>query len=93
MKQYEYTYIDSATTTQIEPASGAGRVALHYIVVGTTAAGAISVIDGYAGTTANVAVLKSNIAEGTYRFDAVMKTGLRIVTAAASKITVVWSTE
>ena len=83
---YQYTYISSATTTQVFT----GRGILHYITVGTTAAGTTGVIDGISGTTVNVGLLASNIAEGTYRFDCEMSLGCRIITAAASKITVCW---
>lgn len=83
---YSYSYIDSATTTQI--ATGAGI--LHAIVIGETAAGAISIIDNTTGSTVNLGTLKASIAENTYLFDAEFSTGLRIITAAASKITVIY---
>jgi hypothetical protein len=86
-RNYEKTYIASATTTQVNT----GQCILHYIVVNSTAAGTIKIIDGVSGTTANVGILKSNVAEGTYRYDCVMATGIRIVTASTSDITVVWS--
>ena len=82
------TYIDSATSTQVK--TGPGR--LHSIIVGETAAGAISIIDGTSGSTANIGTLKASIVEGTYLFvDCSFSAGLRIVTAGASKITVIWS--
>lgn len=77
-------YISSATTTQV--ATGPGN--LYSIVVGETAAGAISIIDGVSGSTANIGTLKASIAEGTYIFDCNFSVGLRIITAGASKITV-----
>lgn len=83
---YKYSYIDSATTTQVKT----GRGALHAIIVGEAAAGAISIIDGTSGSTANVGTLKASIGEGTYKFDCVFASGLRIVTAAATKITVIY---
>lgn len=83
-----YNYISSATTTQVK--TGPGQ--LHAIVVGETAAGAISIIDGTSGTTANIGTLKASIVEGTYRFEnCKFSAGLRIVTAGASKITVIYS--
>lgn len=84
---YKKTYISTATTTQVFT----GRGMLHAIVVGETAAGAISVIDNTSGSTVNIASLKASIAEGTYRFDCSISNGLRIITAGASKITVAWS--
>lgn len=83
-----YSYISTATTTQVK--TGPGR--LHAIIVGETAAGSIKIIDGTSGSTTNLAELKASIAEGTYKFENCnFSAGLRIVTAAASKITVVYS--
>lgn len=80
------TYVSSATTTQVF--IGKGR--LLRINVGETAAGAITVYDATGNdTTPIVAVLKASIAEGTYEFDIEMQTGCKVVTAAASKITIV----
>jgi hypothetical protein len=78
------TYISSATTTVVK--SGAGM--LHSIVVTETAAGAITVYDNTAASGTIKAVLKASVAEGTYTFDITFATGLTIVTAGASKITV-----
>ncbi len=87
MKDYQYTYISTATTTQVFT----GRGQLHSITVGTTAAGAITIIDNTTGSTPVIATLKASIAEGTYKFDCSISTGLRITTAGASLITVAWS--
>lgn len=87
IKDYEKTYISTGTTTQVVT----GQCILHYITVNTTAAGTIKVIDNIAGSTANVATLASSVAEGTYIFHCSMSAGIRIITAAASDITVVWS--
>lgn len=78
------TYISTATTTTLK--SGAGM--LHSIVVTETAAGTITVYDNTAGSGTVKAVLKASIAEGTYVFDIAFSTGLTIVTAGASKLTV-----
>lgn len=86
-EQYEQTNIATATTTQV--ATGAGK--LHSIVINTTAAGTIKIIDNTSGSTANIGTLKASVIEGTYLYDCVFKTGLRIITAAASDITVTWS--
>ena len=76
--------ITSGTTTQV--ATGPGN--LYSIVVNTTANGSIKIIDGTSGSTANIGTLKASIAEGTYIYDCNFSAGLRIVTAAASDITV-----
>jgi hypothetical protein len=83
---YETTYIDSAATTQCFTGQGE----LVAITIGETAAGAISIIDGTSGSTANIGTLKASIAEGTYAFKRRIASGLRIVTAGASKITVIY---
>lgn len=84
----QYAYIATATTTQVH--TGPGK--LQKIVVGETAAGSIKIIDSTTGTTTNLGELKASIAEGSYEFNVAFAAGLRIVTAAASKITVVYTT-
>ncbi len=84
---YKVAYIDSATTTQVD--TGAGQ--LICVTVTETAAGAISLIDNTAGSTANIGVMKASIVENTYWYLAQYAAGLRIITAAASKITVVYN--
>lgn len=84
---YLYTYISTATTTQV--LSGKGR--LIAIIVGTTSAGAISIIDGTSGSTVNVGELKASVAEGTYIFNIAVAAGIRIITGGASLITVVYA--
>jgi hypothetical protein len=80
------TYISTAATTQVHT----GQATLVAIVVGTTAAGTIGIIDNTSGTTVNVGLLASSVVEDTYMFMCSMTKGIRIVTAAASKITVVY---
>ena len=81
----EYTYLDTAATTQIFLLSGT----LVSIVIGETAAGSIKVIDG-AGTASNIAELKASIVEGEYKFNCRVKNGLKIIAAANTKFTVLW---
>lgn len=64
-------------------------VCLESITIGETAAGAITVIDGTSGSTANVATLKSSIAEQTFKFEAECRVGLRVIMASTSKITLI----
>lgn len=85
---YKYQYISTATTTNVD----VGQGQLIRIDVTETAAGAITIYDEVAGgTTAIIAVLKASIAEGTYEFGVNYSQGLQIVTAGASKLTVVFS--
>lgn len=80
-------YINTATTTVVY----AGKCILKKIIVGTTAAGAITVYDhGASATGMPLAILKSSIAENSYEFDTVMLNGIVVVTAAGSIITVVY---
>lgn len=87
LTDYVPTYISTNTTTQVFT----GKGTLHSIVVGTSAAGAITVADGTASASTTFAILKSSIGEGTYTFDCSISNGLRITTAASSLITVVWA--
>ncbi len=84
---YKILPIETATTTQVD--IGAGQ--LIAIVVGETAAGAISIIDNTTGSTVNMGTLKASIAEGTYWYLSQYAAGLRIITAGASKISVIYN--
>jgi len=84
---YGYKNIATATTTVVK--SGVGI--LHSIVVNTTAAGAITVYDNTAGSGTKIATLKASVVEGSYIFDVAFATGLTIITAAASDITVTYT--
>lgn len=80
MDKFIPTYISTNTTTTI----GTGPQTLGAILITETAAGAITVKNG----TATIAVFKASIAEGRYEFNCEVPAGLSIVTAAASKVTV-----
>lgn len=81
---YLHRYISTATTTVLK--SGDGQ--LKSITIGETAAGTITVYDNTSAAGTVIAVLKASIAEQTYAFDVSFNTGLTVVTAGASKITV-----
>lgn len=81
-----YAYISTATTTQVLTGQGI----LKKIIVGTTAAGSIKIIDNITGTTTNLAELQASVLPGEYTFDVAVQAGIRIVTAADSLITVVY---
>ena len=81
-----YTYISTATATQVYT----GACTLVALVVNATAAGTVSIIDGTSGVLPTVGQLKASVVEGTYEYNVTMGNGLRINTAAASNVTVVW---
>lgn len=87
-QDYKYAHISSATTTQVAE----GNCSLIGIVVNTTAAGAITIYDNVDTATTNiVGVIKASVSEGTLRYGIRLSQGLKIVTAGASDITVVYS--
>lgn len=83
-QRFNYTYIAAAATTVVK--SGAGH--LHRIVVEGGTAGAITVYDNTAGSGTIIAAFDSTAALASYEFNASFATGLTIVTAAATKLTV-----
>lgn len=83
MGEFLYKNINSATTTTVATAS---QGVLHSIVVNTTAAGAVTVSD-QSGT---IAILKASVAEGTYLYDVAFVGFLKVVTAAASDLTIAY---
>lgn len=86
---YKYTYIATATTTVVDAAGGGQLVR---IVITETAAGAITVYnEATGGTTDIIALFKASISEGSYELGVQYSKGLQIVTAGASKLTVVTS--
>jgi hypothetical protein len=84
-----YTYITTATTTQVK--TGAGI--LHKIVVNTpVSTGTIGLIDNTAGTTVNIGQIVSTADLKPYElvYDCRFSTGLRIVTTQTQDITVIY---
>ena len=81
------TRINTATTTVVKASSGT----LYRIIIGTTAAGAITLYD-YASEASGkvIGVLKASIIEGGYAFGLRFRNGLVVVTAAASDIIVIY---
>lgn len=89
---YKSTYISTATTTDV---SGNGTTpftgVLVRVIITETAAGAITIYDAVSGaTTTTVAVFKASIAEGSYEIGRQISAGIQVVTAGASKVTVVY---
>lgn len=83
---YLYDNITAATTTTVK----SGQGVLKRIVINETAAGTIAIYDNTAGSGTLIGTLKASIAEQSLEYDAHFTTGLTIVTAAASDITVMY---
>lgn len=83
----QYFYISpSAATYQVY----SGKCLLKRIVVNTTAAAAIGIIDSISSGTVNVGELKASTAEGAYDYEVNMANGIRLNVAGSSDITVVY---
>lgn len=76
--------ITTATTTLVK--TGAGI--LHTLTVNATAAGTITIYDNTSAAGTKIATIKASVVEQTFTFDVAFATGLTIVTAGASDITV-----
>jgi hypothetical protein len=86
MLRFSPTNIAAATTTLVK--SGAG--VLHSITINTTAAGTITIWDSLTASGTKIGTIKASVVEQTFVFDCAFATGLTIVTAGASDITVNW---
>lgn len=82
---FNYSNITSATTTVVK--TGAGI--LHSITVNTTTAFTITVYDNTSAAGTKIATIAASPAIGsTFTYDVSFSTGLTIVTAGASDLTV-----
>lgn len=79
--------ISAAATTVLTTGSGI----LHLVTVNTAANGAITIYDSESASGEKIATLKASVAEGTYFYEVPFNVGLTIVTAAATDITVTYS--
>jgi len=86
MTPRNFTNIATNTTTTVKT----GKGTLERITINTTAAGAITVYDNTSAAGTKIATFPSSAVVGTYEFGCRFGTGLTIVTAAASDITVIW---
>jgi hypothetical protein len=85
----QYYYIAGAATTQVKTGRGRlRRIVLNKPVASST----IKIIDGTAGTTANVATITNTSDVKPYFLDynKIFMNGLRIVTSGADDITVIY---
>ena len=83
-QRFSYSYISTATTTTIK--SGAGF--LHTITITEAVASTIIVYNNTAGSGTIIASFVASAGVGTYHLNVSFDTGLTIVTAGASKLTV-----
>lgn len=79
-------HITTGATTDV--LVGQGR--LVSITVNTSAAGTITIQDYNSAITATIGILKASVAEGTYWYNTIMARGIRIITGAASDVTVTY---
>lgn len=87
MPKHSFSHISTATTTVVK--SGAGVLA--GVTINTTAAGAITIYDNTAASGTVIAILKASVGEGEYLTSGIVfGTGLTVVTAAASDVTVAY---
>ena len=85
---FNYKNIATNTTTTVKTGQGM----LHSITINTTAAGAITVYDNTTNSAPIIATIAASPVIGSvFRYDVAFATGLTIVTAAASDITVSYS--
>ncbi len=82
--RYAYANIATATTTVVKSGSGF----LHTLTVNTTAAGTITIYDSTAASGNKIGTLKASVVEQTFTYDVALTTGLTIVTAGASDVSV-----
>ena len=83
-----YTAVNVATAKTTVVKSGAGK--LYAINVNTTSAGAITVYDNTSATGTKIATIKASVVEQTFLFNCAFDTGLTVVTAGASDITILY---
>jgi hypothetical protein len=82
---YRQTHIATATTTEVTgSATKGGR--LIRVIINTTAAGTITISDA----NGTVAIIAASAATGSYEYDVKCAGRIRVITGAASDITVVW---
>lgn len=85
---FNYTNITTATTTVVKSGTGI----LHGIVINTTAAATITIYDNTSAAGTKIATIAASPAIGsTFTYNVAFATGLTIVTAGASDITVAYN--
>lgn len=83
-EKYGYYATSTAGTYVVKSAPGF----LHTITINNDAAGTLTIYDNTAGSGTKIATLEASAAVGSYIYDVAFSTGLTIVGAAATDITV-----
>ncbi len=83
---YSYTAISTATTTTVK----SGKGVLKAIIVTGGTAGTIDIYDNTAGSGTVICSIGSTNTIADYQINASFSTGLTVVTAAATKLTVIY---
>lgn len=85
---YKYTHISTATTTQAF--TGNGR--LIRVVLNEATSGAVTIYDETgSGNSTVVAIIASSTAAQFLDYGVKLTTGLKVITAGADDITLVWT--
>lgn len=84
---FKPTYITTAATTQILTGQGS----LVRITINKATTGAVTIIDGISGSTANIGVIAASTAAQTLEYGVRVVTGIRIINASTEDITVITS--
>lgn len=79
-----YVNIASATTTVVKTGQGF----LNALIINTSVAGAITIYDNTSGAGQKIATIAASAGVGTYKYEVKFSTGLTVVTAGASDLTV-----
>ena len=84
---YKYTNITTATTTQVS----ATPARLIRVIFNNTTASTVTIVDNTSGTTPAVATIAASALLGSVFYYGIRMSGIRVITAGASDITVVWT--
>ena len=84
---HDYVHIATGTTTQVYT----GTAVLKNVTINTAAAGTITIYDEIGSDTTHVVAIIAATAVGTYVYNVPCTRGIKVVTAAASDVTVTYS--
>jgi len=91
-REYQYTNVVSTASTGSTATMLVGRGFLHAITKNIASGDVIRICDtaSTSSTTANVGLIASGNAAGTYLYDVVVANGLKVDVGLGSDITVSW---